>query len=583
MLLLLFVAAIAQPFVSYATFDIGNDPGCQCLNTSVHDNTKRINGNDACLDTRIVLDLESGDQESFCYPETYGIGCDTHDMNLAPFCHGKDDVPLFCSRPFCYVDPDQCFTSNSTIARSQFFPELFYSYETCGEVDAFREFTLKSELVGRTLKVGVPALLYPDHYRLDENGDPILFSDDIFEGVGELRGIFIDFLHAVASDGNFEVEFHAVTLAAYEGQEWSAWGGCIFDVNRGVLDVCVGNFWETTFRRSMVSFTTPLLTEKYYLMVPKPQAKNGVLTKLSLIFEPFTTSLWGVIVIVTFLVGIVYTILGPDRKDSHQVGIFSFRYTDIVENVYFAWSELMQGSDSSGDKTVAQRSLALTWSFFILIVIAAYTANLAAFLGREKVLFKFLDITGCMKADGLVCIENSNVLERSLETFYPTLRHNIYGDPVATPDFEANPTCDAVLMSEYAWDINPQIWGQCDNIFLGNSVISFIVAWPVTLSISEPLSYWMSKSIEEKGFDRIMELYTPPPRCDKTLAQSESDKSDPKIDIASMAGPLLFLGAGTLFGIFLKQRSRLHSTPNDHPEIENGNESKGILQNAEEE
>lgn len=539
--------------IHVSAFDVGNDPKCPCLDISVHDNTKRIHGNETCLLANVVLDKFTNEQQVFCYPETYGVGCDTHDVNMAPFCDHSNDNPTFCPRRFCYIDPEVCHLSRtSTYAKSSFFPDLYYSYEACGELDEFRDFKIASELKGRTLKAGIPALYYPDHYRLDENGEIIRFSLDVNAGVGELKGIFIDYIQNLALDGDFEVEFHPVSLGSYSERGFSAWGGCVYDVNRGVFDLCVGNFWETAFRRSMVLFSTPIFDDNYKLMVPKPKVKDNIFTQLGLIFEPFTQALWLAIVGVTFLVGIIYTILGPDRKKAHVIRPFKFTFSDMAQNMYFAWSELVQGE--SGDKTIAQRSLALTWSFFILITIAAYTANLAAFLGKEKVFFEYEDIEGCMKVDCLVCHEDQSALSSALDELYPFLNRKPYADvTIPVTQVMESEGCDAILVSSnYQWKLNSVFWGECENIFVGDTAISFNVAWPVSMAVAQSLSYWVSKSIQEDGFRRKFELYTPPQRCESTVSLNDSEIKVPKLKITSMTGPFLFLAVGTLFGIFLK-------------------------------
>jgi len=536
-------------------FEVGNDPDCPCLNF-VHNDTDRIDGNESCLNAKIVFDKDTNIHETFCYPESYGVGCGNHDLILEPYCDGDNNNPSFCDRAFCYIDPDLCHSSTtSTYAKSIIFPHLYYSYTACGDEDSFRNFNAESELTGRTIKVGLPGIYYPDHYRVDEEGNPIIFSDDINEGKGDLKGVFIDFLQSLAMDGNFNVEFHPVSLGSYVGKEWDQWGGCISDVSRGILDLCLGKFWETSFRRRMAPFSTSVFNDNYILMVRRPRIRDDLWTQFELVFEPFTPKLWIVIVGVTFLVGIAYTILGPDRNSSSSMRYVKFSSSDIAENIYFAWSELVQGADSSGVKTTAQRSVALTWSLFILIIIAAYTANLAAFLGKEKVLFEVKDINDCMRKNCLVCYPGSKVFEDALTSYFPALQKKAVDNIRVALDKLEERECDAIMMSEYNWNLNSKLWRECEAIFTGQSVITFNVAWPMSPSISRGMSYWISRSLEHQGFERIVDVYRSPQKCSSRL-DLEVEEDVPQLDVASMTGPLLFLATGILFGVMLKYGGR---------------------------
>lgn len=537
---------INQPFLSSAEYEY--DPNCPCLDESLHNATRKIAGNESCLDTRFVLDQNTNIQESFCYSEKYGLGCAAHDENLGPVCNGNEDTPDYCSSSWCFVDSDQCQSSaNNSFAKSPLYPHLFYSYSTCGNVDTFTDFSIAAALQGKTLKVGIPALSYPDHYRLDENNEPIFWSTDINAGVGELKGMYMEYVQKLAQDGNFQIEFTQVSLGSI-AEAIDPYSACVLDVSRGILDMCAGTFWETTERTSVASFTTALTSEVYNLALLKPKAKDDVITHMRMIFKPFTPKLWYMIIAVTFVVGIAYTLLGPDRKTSRPV-----RFYDLIDDIYCAWLELLQGTDDSKKKTFAQRSVVLAWSFFILIIIAAYTANLAAFLATESFDFRIEDIDSCLRHDCLVCHTASSVLSASLERFYPTLRtHSNYTDVSILVDDLANENCDVLLVSNFQWNLNSAWWKDCEVIRTNDIVIFFKVGFPVTLSIAQAMSFFISRSLDEGAFDRSFNAFAPPKWCLPSAELTQKQENIPQITVAAMASPLIFIGLGIVFGFIIK-------------------------------
>ena len=50
----------------------------------------------------------------------------------------------------------------------------------------------------------------------------------------------------------------------------------------------------------------------------------------------------------------------------------------VGQNVYTAVMEWLSGSTDGNTPTVSARLLEMGWAFFVLIVLSAYTANLAA-------------------------------------------------------------------------------------------------------------------------------------------------------------------------------------------------------------
>jgi hypothetical protein len=66
------------------------------------------------------------------YPYSYGLStCATHDDNKAPFCNSVSK-PAWCSRPWCYIDPNNCV--NTRYHKSEYHAgvNLHFSSETCG-------------------------------------------------------------------------------------------------------------------------------------------------------------------------------------------------------------------------------------------------------------------------------------------------------------------------------------------------------------------------------------------------------------------------------------------------------------------
>lgn len=91
--------------------------------------------------TFAVFSASTGDQ----YSQGYGVGCGLHDHRLPPFCQttwcrelDSECTRRFCDEPWCFVDLNACTGVPAPQLSRYFEPHaLYYSYETCGGVNAF--------------------------------------------------------------------------------------------------------------------------------------------------------------------------------------------------------------------------------------------------------------------------------------------------------------------------------------------------------------------------------------------------------------------------------------------------------------
>ena len=519
------------------------DPECPCLTNGVHLSTPKIS-NGTCLGALIRPDFRKF-RLSHCYPLSYGTMCDAHDRNIGPFCNDTTNRPDFCDARFCYIDPTKCKDSaNHTFAQSDYFPNLYYSYTTCGEDDQLRKFTIAKRMEGVTLRIGIPQLEYPFNFRLDADGKPILDNPDINAGVGDLKGVYSNSIRAIADQAKFNIEYKAVSAGAIIRNDGNRWSGCVDDVGRGLLDMCSGDFWETMERRKMTQFSSTLFREHFYLRVPLPKVDERLGVDIVKLFQPFTITLWCTIIVATIGVGLSYMILNPGKRTSN-VGVLK----KIVGYLYVATMEFFQGPGSEEANGIARKGMTLTWALFILITVTAYTANLAAFLGQIKPLFQITSVNDCIAQSCKMCIEDNTVLKEKLLRKYPSLMLDsnfTSGEDVT--EALAKGTCDAAIQSQFEIAVATNFVAKCKTKFIGNSILTFEVALPMSDLIAESFNYWIGFAVDEGIFDTIIRRYLPPPICSDENKVSETSTPTVQINVASMAGPLILLGVGICFG-----------------------------------
>jgi len=158
----------------------------------------------------------------------------------------------------------------------------------------------------------------------------------------------------------------------------------------------------------------------------------------------------------------------------------------ISNSVYFMCHSFLAGSSESRvpplPLTPAAQILHTGFSFFVLIVISSYTANLVSFLvATREPAPKILSLEHAIQQGVRIC--GPAQLQDQLLVMYPSLAGllvprviNANGKPSLLEDID-NGVCKASIIGSYTFaTLHSQ---HCDKILLDDMVMGFSLAWPV--------------------------------------------------------------------------------------------------------
>ena len=127
----------------------------------------------------------------------------------------------------------------------------------------------------------------------------------------------------------------------------------------------------TSDREKVIDFSLGVMSTGVNMLISKPKEKSTIFQFMS----PFSLHLWMAIVGASFAVSILYFILDYSSVE---------RLFTAKETLWFSVGTLlMRGTDFSPRPT-SQRIITAGFTFFVLITVSTYTANLAAFLTRKN-------------------------------------------------------------------------------------------------------------------------------------------------------------------------------------------------------
>ncbi|PAA49818.1 hypothetical protein BOX15_Mlig005617g1, partial [Macrostomum lignano] len=216
-------------------------------------------------------------------------------------------------------------------------------------------------------------------------GEPEPTGNDRFEG------FCIEMFDMIAEQLGIKYSIHIVhdkKFGAKVSEDPVKWNGMIGELLSNQADIAVASLTISPERAEFVHFTEPFLTFGISIMIKKPKKeKPGTFSFL----RPLSQEVW--IYIVAGCVGVSLGLylcarisplewqveLDEESPPTQKVS----RNFSLLNSMWFSFAAFVnQGVDLS-PKSSGARMVASVWWFFTLIMIAYYTATLAAFLTVE--------------------------------------------------------------------------------------------------------------------------------------------------------------------------------------------------------
>jgi len=199
---------------------------------------------------------------------------------------------------------------------------------------------------------------------------------------GKFMGYCVDLIDELKEMMGFEYKIELVDDygSMNENMEWS---GMIKELVDKRADIALGAMSVMAERENVVDFTVP-----YYDLVGISilMKKSKVPTSLFKFLSVLEDSVWFCILAAYVVTSIIMWIFDRWSPYSYQNNMEKYveddekRYFNLKECLWFCMTSLTPQGGGEAPKNLSGRLVAATWWLFGFIIIASYTANLAAFL-----------------------------------------------------------------------------------------------------------------------------------------------------------------------------------------------------------
>ncbi|KAK3104064.1 hypothetical protein FSP39_024126 [Pinctada imbricata] len=203
--------------------------------------------------------------------------------------------------------------------------------------------------------------------------EPFVILDKDRSGNDRFDGFTIDLLKALAEKLQMTYEIYQSPGNMYGAEANNGrWDGIVGEVVSGNATLGMGAISITSTREKVIDFSLGVITSGTNMLISKPKPKE---TELFQFMKPFSLPLWMAIVGASAVLSLLYFVMDYSNEE---------RLFTVRETLWFSIGTLlMRGTDFSPRRT-SQRILTAGFTFFVLITVSTYTANLAAFLTRRS-------------------------------------------------------------------------------------------------------------------------------------------------------------------------------------------------------
>ncbi|CAH8615311.1 unnamed protein product [Heterobilharzia americana] len=416
-------------------------------------------------------------------------------------------------------------------------------------------------------------------------------------------GYCIDLLRLLANRTGLELtstpftyDLHLVgdgQIGDVDENETHKWTGIIGEILSGTADLAVAPVSITPERAARVEFTKPFKYLGITILVKRERARSN----LGSFLQPFESSLWVLVALSVHVVAFVLYLLdrfspfsrsntdsdsSADENGSyltlHQLDFKkqtidsnSLLLTNSAENtsqqeegmnlsaaVYFAWGVLLNSGIGEGTpRSFSARVLGMVWAGFAMIIVASYTANLAAFLvlDRPEASISGIDdvrLRNPQKDFLFATIRGSPVemyFKRQVEfaTMYRVMETNNY-DSVE----DAIQAIKSGSLKAFIWDsarLNYEVSVDCELITAGE--VFGRNSYGLVMKKRNPWLYELSQAVlnfHERGIMETLDttwIHIKSNNCERT------ESSPATLGLTNMAGVFIMIGMGLVAGVIL--------------------------------
>nr|QBX91201.1 ionotropic receptor 8a [Helicoverpa armigera] len=219
--------------------------------------------------------------------------------------------------------------------------------------------------------------------KLDPETGEQMYDDD---GQPLYEGYCIDLIARLSETMSFDYEIVSPKSGGF-GKKLpnGTWDGVVGDLMRGETDIAISALTMTAEREEVIDFVAPYFEQTGILIVIRKPIRKTSLFKFMTVLR---TEVWLSIVAALVLTGFMIWLLDKHSPYSARNNPHAYPYPcrefTLKESFWFALTSFTPQGGGEAPKALSGRTLVAAYWLFVVLMLATFTANLAAFLTVER-------------------------------------------------------------------------------------------------------------------------------------------------------------------------------------------------------
>ncbi|XP_037966542.2 ionotropic receptor 25a [Plutella xylostella] len=219
--------------------------------------------------------------------------------------------------------------------------------------------------------------------KLDPDTGQPMFTE---EGQPMYEGYCIDLIQKISEVMEFDYEIVTPQTGTF-GRKLpnGSWDGVVGDLMRGETEFAVSALTMTAEREEVIDFVAPYFEQTGILIVIRKPTRKTSLFKFMTVLR---TEVWLSIVAALILTGFMIWLLDKyspySARNNPEAYPYPCREFTLKESFWFALTSFTPQGGGEAPKALSGRTLVAAYWLFVVLMLATFTANLAAFLTVER-------------------------------------------------------------------------------------------------------------------------------------------------------------------------------------------------------
>ncbi|XP_054279381.1 uncharacterized protein LOC128997746 [Macrosteles quadrilineatus] len=235
--------------------------------------------------------------------------------------------------------------------------------------------------VKRFFKVGISQAV-PWSYRLTDSitGRPLHGED----GAELWTGYCLDFLERLSHELNFDYELVPNDHFGVRSRN-GRWNGLVGDLAEGRTDLVVAPLTMTSEREEVVDFVAPYFEQTgISIVVRKPERRTSLFKFMTVLRLEVWLSIVGALIVTGVMIWLLDKYSPYSARNNKKLHPYPCREFTLKESFWFAMTSFTPQGGGETPKALSGRTLVAAYWLFVVLMLATFTANLAAFLTVER-------------------------------------------------------------------------------------------------------------------------------------------------------------------------------------------------------